>query len=70
MRFRSGGRRGKRPVRAHSSGGATHNKSTVPGELQVTIWGTVDKEPDREVALVLGEDGVKMLKAALERFGL
>lgn len=63
-------RHGKMPVRAHGKGAATHNKSTAPGELQVTVWGVTDREPDREVALVLGEEDVKRLKANLERFGL
>lgn len=64
------GRRGKMPVRAHGNGAASHNRASVPGQLEVTAWGVVDREPDREVALVLGEEDVKRLKANLERFGL
>ena len=60
---------GKKPVEAHSRGRATHNRATIPGELEVTIWGTVDKEPDRPVALTLGEEDIKQLIGALSRYG-
>ena len=67
---RMGRKRGKRPVQAHSTGGnATHNLNSGPGELEITVWGTVDKEPDRKVALVLGEDDARRLVANLGRFG-
>ena len=60
---------GKKPVEAHSRGRATHNRATIPGELEVTIWGTVDKEPDRPIALTLGEEDIKQLIGALSRYG-
>lgn len=54
-------RRGKRPIRAHSSGWATHDGAKIPGELKVTIWGTSDRDPGREVAMVLDEEAVRGL---------
>ena len=51
----------KKPIRAHGAGWATHNGAKVPGELEVTIWGTADDKPDREVALVLTEEAAKQL---------
>ena len=63
-------RRGKKPLQAHGTGGnATHNGASRPGEFEITVWGTVDKEPDRKVALVLSEDDARRLTANLARFG-
>ena len=63
-------RRVKKPVQAHSTGGnATHNGASEPGKLEITVWGVVDTEPDREVALVLSEDDARRLAANLGRFG-
>jgi len=62
-------RRGKKAVRGHGRVAATHNGASAPGRLEVTVWGATDKEPDREMALVLGEEDVKRLVANLARFG-
>ncbi len=63
--------RGRKPVRARSSGAATHNAGQ-PGKLQVTIWG--ETEPDtlgrrRNVAMALDEDAIRLLAANLNRLG-
>jgi hypothetical protein len=61
--------RGKKPVRGHGKGAATHNGATKPGKLEVTIWGITDKEPDRKMAIVLDEASTLRLAAHLRQYG-
>jgi hypothetical protein len=61
--------RGKNPIRGHSRGAATHNGAAEPGQLEVTIWGVADKEPDRKIAVVLDEEAVRHLVMRLGGYG-
>jgi hypothetical protein len=61
--------RGKRPVRGHGTGAATHNGASEPGQLQVTVWGVTDKEPDRKMAITLDEEAARRLVIALGQYG-
>jgi hypothetical protein len=61
--------RGKKPVRGRGTGSATHNGASAPGELEVTIWGVTDREPDRKMAIVLDEEAARHLAMHLAAYG-